>query len=69
MGNTITNLQTRNLNHDSHLGKFIRNWALNEYSIHPDTKNDPIRFKDSLQKRACCTNQGVVFPIYLYIDI
>jgi hypothetical protein len=60
MGNTITNLQTRNLNHDSHLGKFIRNWALNEYSIHPDTKNDPIRFKDSLQKRACCTNQGAV---------
>jgi hypothetical protein len=60
MGNTITNLQTRNLNHDSHLGKFIRNWALNEYSIHPDTKNDPIRFKDSLQKRACCTNQDAV---------
>jgi len=52
MGNTIVKDDLL-LNTDTDLGKFIQNWALNNYTIHPEAKGD--KFKDSLKKRACCT--------------
>ena len=57
MGNTIVKNDLL-LNTDTDLGKFIQNWALNNYTIHPEAKGD--KFKDSLKKRACCTWQPIV---------
>ena len=54
MGNTIVK-DDLTLNTNTDLGKIIQKWAVNDYSIHPSVKNNP-RFKDSLKKRACCTN-------------
>jgi hypothetical protein len=47
MGNTIVKDDLL-LNTDTDLGKFIQNWALNNYTIHPEAKGD--KFKDSLDK-------------------
>ena len=41
------------------LGKFINDWALNNYTAHPDFKA-----KEQLKKRACCTRQSRI-PIAL----
>ena len=41
------------------LGKFINDWALNNYTAHPDLKA-----KEQLKKRACCTRQSRI-PIAL----
>lgn len=62
MGNTLTlndsGVQSDHglLNEKTDFGKFVKNWALNEYSIHPDAKDQKL-FKDTLKKRACCTDQ------------
>lgn len=56
MGNTIVNPSDLSLNTTTQLGKFIQNWALNNYNIHPDAVSKyPKKFVDSLKKRACCT--------------
>ena len=55
MGNVITKTNLT-LNTDTQLGKFIHEWALNDYTIHPDaTATQPKKFKHILKKRACCT--------------
>jgi len=65
MGNTVTSNSggTQNtsgiINDNTDLGKFINNWALNNYNIHPDANNNKL-LKDSLKKRACCTNQPTI---------
>ena len=61
MGNKITVLSgTGDLNTDNELGKFIYDWALNDYTVHPDLKlTDPI-YKDQLKKRACTIQQNSV---------
>ena len=59
MGNVI--IKDGILNTDTELGKFIQEWALNDYAIHPDAiKNSPKKFISSLKKRACCTYQPTV---------
>jgi hypothetical protein len=60
MGNIIVN-NDLNLNTKTELGKFIQNWALNTYNIHPDAISKyPLKFKDTLKKRACCINSPIV---------
>jgi hypothetical protein len=55
-GNLIT---TTPLGQVIPLGKFINDWALNNYTAHPDFKA-----KNQLKKRACCTRQSRI-PIAL----
>lgn len=65
MGNAITLNAggTQNssgiINDKTDLGKFVNDWALNSYDIHPDAKNLKL-LNNSLKKRACCTNQQTI---------
>ena len=61
MGNIIVKSNSLTLNTDTELGKFIYQWALNDYTIHPHASlNFPKKFKDILKKRACCTYKPTV---------
>ena len=63
MGNVIINQKDNSLNLDTttQLGKFIQNWALNNYNIHQETNSKyPKKFNNSLKKIACCTYSPIV---------
>jgi hypothetical protein len=55
MGNVITDSGGTTRIKNTPLGKFIKDWAINNFVIHPDFQNQDLH-KFTLKKRACCTN-------------
>ena len=65
MGNVISETGILKINTD--LGKYILNWALNDYNPNPKDPNQ-IALKNSLKKRACCTKQTFIPMAFPDID-
>ena len=67
MGNKILipGSLSSDLNENNELGKFIKDWALNDYTVHPDLDPKTPLYIDQLKKRACGTNNpkpGIGLP-------
>jgi hypothetical protein len=63
MGNTLISSNTRGLKTTNQPGEntilqdYIKNWAMSDYSVHPDINMSKPVNQQQLKKRACCTQQ------------
>ena len=56
MGNVVSSKTNGNLDLNTDLGKFIKDWAMNEYTVNPSLDPKAPLYSQQLKKRACCTN-------------
>ena len=77
MGNIVSDPIDNNLIQNTQLKKIIETWAKNNYDAglswgKTDIHNTPIRIKNLLLKRACCTrqtNMNIALPIVDIVGI
>jgi hypothetical protein len=74
MGNIVSDPIDNNLIQNTELKKIIEQWAMNDYDAgiswgKIDIHNTPIRVKNLLKKRACCTRQTNMIIALPNVDI